>query len=568
MSLTLKTLDTFKEKQEKAQKMLEKLNLFIKEGEGFGLIPDKGLLEKLQTAVHSVEGGILKVALIGGFSEGKTSIAAAWLGRLDQSMNISQQESSNEVKVYTVDHDIELIDTPGLFGFKEQQNSEGAIEKYKEITKKYVSEAHLVLYVMNSVNPIKESHKEDLYWLFRELNLLPRTVFVLSKFDEVANIESDWDYREHLNIKKKNVLDRLKSMIHLSDKEETQIKIVGVSANPFGEDIAYWLENPDEFRKLSKISTLQEATNETIQQNGGITPMIFEAQKSMIQDILGKQLPLVKATQEAFDIELNKLVDVTEQLNIELESMKTRMTQVRISLIEFVSGHFKDLIRRVNELDMYSFNAFYEDKIGKDGIELNTVIETEFMRQCQGISNSLVNINHKFNYEIERFENSVGLELMTKGLNFLNQQQFTGKQIIAARNGIVASGKMVGFDLAKYLKFKPWGAINLANKINAFLGIASLFMEVVDTVKKAQQEQDFKNLVSEILKVLEKQREMLLGDLKNDDKFISSFPQYIALQEQFKVIQESNDDKAERKLAFEKWQKEGEIIEAEYRLLG
>lgn len=129
------TVTIFKVQQEKAQSMLEKLSQFVETGRAFGLVPNPDLLEKLQTAKKYMQSSVLKVALIGGFSEGKTSIASAWLERLDQSMNISQQESSNEVKIYHVDNEIELIDTPGLFGFKEQQNSTGQIEKYKEITK-------------------------------------------------------------------------------------------------------------------------------------------------------------------------------------------------------------------------------------------------------------------------------------------------------------------------------------------------------------------------------------------------------------------------------------------------
>ena len=39
-------------------------------------------------------------------------------------MKISHQESSNEVKVYEVGSDFVLIDTPGLFGFKEQVNAD------------------------------------------------------------------------------------------------------------------------------------------------------------------------------------------------------------------------------------------------------------------------------------------------------------------------------------------------------------------------------------------------------------------------------------------------------------
>ena len=51
--------------------------------------------------MNEVETNKLKVALIGGFSEGKTSIAAAWLEKLDKStMKITHQESSDEVKIY------------------------------------------------------------------------------------------------------------------------------------------------------------------------------------------------------------------------------------------------------------------------------------------------------------------------------------------------------------------------------------------------------------------------------------------------------------------------------------
>ncbi|GAA9432771.1 hypothetical protein HpHA286_07810 [Helicobacter pylori] len=52
--------------------------------------------------------------------EGKTSIAAAWIERLDKSMKIDHQESNDAVKIYDIDNEIELVDTPGLFGFKEK----------------------------------------------------------------------------------------------------------------------------------------------------------------------------------------------------------------------------------------------------------------------------------------------------------------------------------------------------------------------------------------------------------------------------------------------------------------
>ena len=229
------TLNAFQARQSQNLQLLQKLSEFLQQGEEAGVRIDPNLKAKLQGAISNVADDKLKIALVGGFSEGKTSLAAAWMERLDRStMNISQQESSNEVKVYEVGSDMVLIDTPGLFGFKEQFNAQaGAIEKYKDTTRKYVSEAHLLLYVMNSTNPIKESHQDDLIWLFRTLKLLPRTVFVLSRFDEVADVEDEEEYESNLAVKRENVISRLKDLIDLTAEETADLAVVAVAPNPF-----------------------------------------------------------------------------------------------------------------------------------------------------------------------------------------------------------------------------------------------------------------------------------------------------------------------------------------------
>ncbi|GAA8065063.1 hypothetical protein JP0576_02330 [Helicobacter pylori] len=173
------TLEQFKRNQKRNQEILQKLLDFVHTGEEYGIKAEESLKDKIHNAIKNVAGQKLKVALVGGFSEGKTSIAAAWIERLDkESMKIDHQESSDEVQIYHIDNEMELVDTPGLFGFKEKITDSGTIERYKDITKKYVSEAHLILYALNPSNPIKDSHKDDLNWLFRTLNLLSRTIFI------------------------------------------------------------------------------------------------------------------------------------------------------------------------------------------------------------------------------------------------------------------------------------------------------------------------------------------------------------------------------------------------------
>ncbi|GAA7839058.1 hypothetical protein JP0186_04350 [Helicobacter pylori] len=114
---------------------------FIKTGEEYGIEIEESFEKKINSAIQSATDQKLRVALVRGFSEGKTSIAAAWIERLDKSMKIDHQESSDAVKIYDIDNEIELVDTPGLFGFKEKIADSGEIERYKDITKKYVSKS-------------------------------------------------------------------------------------------------------------------------------------------------------------------------------------------------------------------------------------------------------------------------------------------------------------------------------------------------------------------------------------------------------------------------------------------
>ena len=360
-------------------KVLESLKIYLENGEKIGVDIDDSLIKKLNNAINDVETKKLKVALIGGFSEGKTSIAAAWIEKLDKSnMKISHQESSDEVLVYEVGNDIELIDTPGLFGFKEKFNSDmNAIEKYKDITEKYVSEAHLVLYVMNSINPIKDSHKDDLNWLFRTLNLLPRTVFVLSKFDEIVDVEDDTRYKNDLEIKKSNVITRLKDLINLNDNEVSEISIVGVSANPFDMGIEHWLSNIEDFKRLSHIKTLQDETSSKIEKNGGVAAIANETKKTIIKDILEKQVPISRELNQRILEELGKLSEISTIMNREIQSLEPEIRAKKLALKEFTIDTFTNLIRQAQGTSLETFGEFYAQEIGSEGINLNTKIQIE-----------------------------------------------------------------------------------------------------------------------------------------------------------------------------------------------
>ena len=560
------TVEIFKEKQEKSLSILQKIASFLNQGEELGIGSNSDLIGKLQVAINSIKDDKLKIALIGGFSEGKTSIVAAWLNKLDKSsMKISHQESSNEVKIYQIDDELTLIDTPGLFGFKEKQNPDtNQIEKYKDITKKFVSEAHLVIYVMNSTNPIKESHKDDLIWLFRDLDLLPRTVFVLSRFDEVADVADEAEYQDKLSIKTNNVIGRLTDLINLTETEKTNLAIVAVSANPFDMGLDYWLNKFDEFKQLSHISSLQTKTAEKINLYGGIE-LIEESKKTIIKDILNKQLPIAIENDKKIKIENEKLAVANRELDEQLKSTEKNIANAVQKLNSFVMEYFTGLIMQIEGKTMEDFSKFFEREIGNDAIIINNKIESEFRKHLNSINLEIEKVQLSFDNEINHY-NSTITQLGKQGLNYLNSSKIINNtNILAVRNVIRDGAKTLGWDISKALNFASHGAKNLARFLNNAVVGLGFAVEIWDSWSEAKKVEEFNKKMQLMKADFEKQRSDLIELLKSADFENKFFPNFVALKVNHDEITEKIELGKQQQRKFQDWREFGESIEVEFK---
>lgn len=531
------TLEQFKRNQKRNQENLKKLLDFIHTGEKYCIHIEESLKDKIRNAMENVAGQKLKVALVGGFSEGKTSIAAAWIDRLDKSMKIDHQESSDEVKIYDIDNEMELVDTPGLFGFKEKITDSGKIERYKDITKKYISEAHLILYALNPSNPIKESHKDDLNWLFRTLNLLSRTIFVISRFDEEADIEDEEDYNKRFKIKKENIQNRLNDLIFLSEEEKESLIIVAVVANPFDLGVEHWLKHKEEFQKLSHIKALQDATQKKIKENGGKLTIIEEAKKSVIQDVVYRQMPLAKQEQQEIKREMEYLNRMIEKRRKDLQNLNSEISQARIHLREFITMYFSGLIAQVSGTSLETFNDFAMREIGDKSINIETRVQNAFERETQGIFNEMAKIETGFNADRSFFEKHAGT-FGKIGINFLNQSGFiNATNIKLARDTIAAVGKFVGMDLA--FKFKPWGTVKLAGNLNKFLPLIGIVFEAWDSYNKYQKQQELEETKEEMKSNFDGQKQEILALINDETRFKQTcFSMALKLEKSFQEIEE------------------------------
>ncbi|MGL5548192.1 MAG: LeoA/HP0731 family dynamin-like GTPase [Culicoidibacterales bacterium] len=556
----MKTVGHYKVQQEKTMEKLYQLLAFVEEGKQFGFYPNNEIVNKIEKGISETQAKKLKVALIGGFSEGKTSIAAAWSGKYDEkTMKISQAESTDEINVYDMG-EFELIDTPGLFGFKETKNQ----EKYKDITKKYVSEANLVMYVMNSNNPIKESHKEELNWLFKDLNLLPRTVFVLSRFDEEADIEDEEAYASRFRIKKDNVLSRMREFKIIENHQD--IPLVAVAANPFDQGFSYWLENSDEYKKISRIDTLQTATEEVVKNSGGKNELVLETSKTIITDVMSREIPSLQKKAIIATEELVKLQQTLEDIKLQMNQSKHEISQIRITLREYISELFIDLIVQLKGTELNTFDEFFQKNVGSEFIVLNTNIQNEFERYLGQINNEIQKSEMSYNASINHYNSmveTVTLQSLKVSTQFLQKTKVSGKMLVDTRKF---------FNLKSSLKFRFFEAGKLAKNISNGIGVVTAVLgvglEIWEGYSEEKKKQLFNQSKSQLVNDLEVERKKYIEFINEEEVFIEAFcPQYLELVNNLDEMQSEIAKRESYQDEFEIWKQKGEFIEADFKLM-
>ncbi len=224
---------------------------------------------------------------------------------------------------------------------------------------------------------------------------------------------------------------------------------------------------------------------------------------------------------------------------------------------EFIIRYFSDLISQVSGTSLETFNDFVIREIGDKGINIETKVQNEFERQTQGIVNEITKIETGFNADMSFFEKHAGT-LGKIGINFLNQSGFiNATNIKVARDGIVAVAKFTGIDLA--LKFKPWGAVNLAGNLNKALPFIGLAFEAWDSWKESQKIEKLEKAKEEMKSNFDGQKQEILALINDETRFKQTcFPSVFELEKCIQECEESVKKTQECAQGLEKWIQTGE----------
>lgn len=536
--------DLYRAKKNEVIKRLTGLREIVAKLENVGLdVHDD--ISKIGNAIKDVEDNALRVALIGAFADGKTSVIAGWLGRVVTNMKIDLDESSDELTIYHPDdlpEKCEIIDTPGLFGNKTKYAMETEKEaiQYGDITKKYLSEAHLIFYVVDATNPLKDSHKNDLEWILRKLNKLSSTVFVINKMDEVADLRDADDFLNQSKIKKENLLNKLTRFLDLSTDEISQIQTVCVSSNPQNRGLDYWLDKKEIYEERSRIGDLKKMTN----------------------DILDKTCKDVFITKTGFDV-LNEIIrnkiaaanDEYAKLNLfeqnkftEIQRIEEDITKSRASIISAKTELVQELISienqlngRIRVLSLKDIKGFLEDEIGysKDdiGYKLKLRIENACERCLQYSTDAINGIKSSIEKELESSDNfiasisSSALRASGKALGRVSQLP-----IGTIKDGVFAARDAMGKLTGMVIKFKPWEASKIAANISRYAGpIAAGISVIADCISTAMQhkaEKQLKETQSQITEMVKEHFKPVYEMLADHKKVLEMFAPQIAVFEE------------------------------------
>lgn len=509
-------------------------------------------LQKIASSLQAVRSDVLRVALLGAFSDGKTSVIAAWLGKVMDDMKIDMDESSDRLAIYKPEglpDKCEIVDTPGLFGDKEK-NIDGEQMMYEDVTKRYISEAHLVLYVVDATNPMKESHTDIVRWVLRDLNKLTSTVFVINKMDEVTDLTEQALFEEQAIIKKDNLKTKLQRAANLSPDEMARLNVCCIASNPNGRGLGFWFGKPVQYESRSRINDLKAVTGQILRAN---VPEVLIAKTGLdvVRDLVGQRV----AYAEGQLVELEVFAKQNEQ---ESARIKDDISQGRREVKRLAGEAFNELrglesrlLGRLRPLSLEDIRGFLEDEIGyseqgtgyKLHVEIKTVVDRFFDMSSAVTSRLSRDIGSQLNSS-ESFLSSMGQGALSslggaaKSLAGVSPDAIKAT-IFVARDTL---GKLTGY----VYKFKPWEATKLAGNISKWAGPAgaafTLGADLYGAYKERELEQELLQTKASIAELIKDAFKDIYDVLGNDERVFEFFAPQI---KQFEKIVTEIDGKSD-----------------------
>ncbi len=548
--------NSFSQEKEKFMARIDSFIALLCEARDKAVSPE--LAESFGKTIEKAEGirgdlkeGKLKIALVGAFSDGKTSTVAGFVGHADSSMKIAAEESSDEIVCYApnnIDADVppcEFVDTPGLFG-----------QKFSQVTEDYISQAHVILYIVNATNPLKESHKDTVTWLMNTMQKFDKTIFVINLMDDVCDYTDNEDFDE----KKETKISYLRANVARycdiapDDERIKSLNVVCISSDPGQKGLTdddqghhnYWLtvEHREKYELYSRMPNL----------------------RGMVSDVVRKTLPqelmhdvALVAVNEEVRVNCEKLQDEAKRLEEavipEIENMvkaldsdvKTAKDDLRREIRPCrreLESLEKSVCGKIRDATLESFNAVIEDEIGA-GEDIGYKIQGGIQDiLTDHFGRVITQTCEKMSSDIELGEGNVSAAMASikTGANTI------GTLAKGVDKAMIFAGRDLLGKIGIVIKFKPWEAAKWANFASKTLpavgAVVSLAADIGKMVAQKNQEQKLAKAKSDMIGALQGLFKDIYMSLNNEAEFHKKLtPQILDMEEQVVAARHQLEEK-------------------------
>jgi len=446
------------------------------------------------------EQGILKVAFVGQYSAGKSTIISALTGRRD--IHIDADIATDKTANYNW-NGIKLIDTPGLFTDRKDHD---------EITYEAINKSDLLVFSLTYMlfdsltagNFKKLAYEKGYRW---------KMMLVINKMSDEAGEEA-----QKIANYRKSLAEALKPY------NIDEFPICFIDAKDYCEGVD---EDEDFLLEVSRFQTFIDTLNNFVERRAALTR--FDTPVRIALSCVDEaQLSFTRNSSEDSTF-LEVFARLSRTVRRERDRLRTKVRSIALRLSSAVAkegtvlaaavGGKEDieaLSKRIeNEVNGHCEKARSElEEVGKLAVE-SLREEVEKIRQSDLVQaffsrlavNQKVSARNVDTYaDFERLKNQVE-QLKTIGENVGNtltdlakgrKATATGQGFLKASNvaggglhqGVYAIGKLIGFD------FKPWQAVNIAKNIGnvamvvgPVLGVVSLAMDFRAIKKEEERDQ-------------------------------------------------------------------------------
>ncbi len=485
---------------------LESLSKKLSRVESEFSIDISSLISKVNKAMENVKKDIFSIAFFGAFSDGKSTILSVLIDELD--IDISPKPTTDKVQSYKY-KDYKIIDTPGLF-------SENLI--HDELTKKYISEANILVYTVDPVNPLKESHLQTVKWILLDLKKIESTIFVINKMDEVSDLEDDEDFHKNATIKKNVVSDIIHEVIGFNG----DLKITCVAADPFEQGLEFWKENSD-YKKLSRIESLESLISDfkATYKN----ELIVKAGISVIRDASIQTISELNEDKTSLNSEVGLLSNQINEYNSRLQTLEKDISRSYINIKEDFISLREDVLVDIDATnDMHELSSVMQKKLGQNGYllqeKIDLIIEKHTGSLLSDSKEIFKSLEKSLIYHSKRQDELLG-KLSDTGKSVI-------KEMLSAPTRKIADAVMKVRNFLKIpFKFKPWGALKFAK----FLKAMPIVMEVLQFAGSVWSKMKMDEKRNEIKNELENAFKELIQGMTQESYTVTYFPFFVETKE-------------------------------------